>query len=207
MRLFAERRKLHIPSIVDRRKRSEVADLVDLLAEGQRHSWRREGTHVVRRREDGDAKPVVLDRVPALSDLMTANNSRDLVDLRPSPRHVRPEANPNSLRSPTSSALSHTARMTKTHPLARPSSRHILRIRPQHLAHEPIVPRLLLPDPIDLFDIREQDVLATEEASVDDKVSLDAAEEGGVLGVGSGVGAGRFAGGDEGCERDWEVRR
>lgn len=62
--------------------------------------------------------------------------------------------------------------------------------------------RLLLPHSINLLDIGQEDVLATEEAAVDDKVPLDAAEEGRVLGVGSGVEAGRLAGGDEGCERD-----
>jgi hypothetical protein len=110
----------------------------------------------------------VLDRIPVLPDLVTTNDSRHLIRLAPPLGHIRSEPNPD----PT---------------FTRPSPRCVLRIRPQELAHESLLPGLF-PVPVDLFHVIQRDAVLGEQTAVDDKVSFLAVwrEDGGLRSFGFG---------------------
>lgn len=100
MRLLRERCELHISSVVDSSESSEVSDLVDLRERGQvsaEQGARSDSPHIVRSREDGDAQSFMLDRVSTLSDLMRANDGRNLVLLCPPASHVGSKSDSDAL--------------------------------------------------------------------------------------------------------------
>lgn len=107
---------------------------------GVRSDRTRAATHIVRRGKDGDQPPVVLDAVPTLPDLVRADHGRDLVQLGPATSHVRsePESDPSLRRSATVG---------------------VLRVGPQHLAHEAFLSRLFERHPRNLADVVERDAV------------------------------------------------
>ena len=127
----------------------------------------------------------MLDRVAALSYLVRPDDGGDIIPLRPSPRYVWSKTDSDSLFAncqSTAFASTTVGRRErgdeKTHPLGRSTTTSILRISPEHLAHQPIVTRLPLLHPINRLDLRQQHLLPTEQSTVYDEEPFDAVEEG-----------------------------
>lgn len=94
----------------------------------------------------------MFNRIPVLSDFMTSNHRRHMVQVTPPLGHIRPKPNPD----PT---------VTRSSPGQR------LRVRPQELVHQPDLTRLSA-IPVNLFHIVEGDTVFTKQSTVDDKVSF-----------------------------------
>lgn len=134
--------------------------------------------------EGGDAKAVVLDSIAVLAHLVRADDGSDLVELAPAARNVGTEAE------------AHAA-------LGRTAAGRVLRVRPQKLAHEPLLTRLTAV-PVNLGNLlQKHTVLADGRAAVHHKVALvpRGAKDGWLRALGLEVGGGE-AGGKQCRERD-----
>lgn len=191
---------------------------------------RRRGlTHVVRRAKHRDEQPSMLDAVPALAHLVRANDGRHLVLLGPGTRNVgsEPEADA-ALRGTAAGGVLCGQRGSATRAYAErerrqrgalggrscaeaasasvSTRRSCCRLEdrardvPEHLAHEPLLPRLLDLHARDRPHVIQRHVVLAEEPSVHDEEALDALVQGRVGRVGRRVDPRGLGGGDERCE-------
>jgi len=95
---------------------------------------------IMRCREHRDTAAIVLDFIPLHPDLMRADNSIQTICLAEPLRDIRSKLQTNT-------------------PLRWPPPRLRLRIRPQHLHHQPRLPRLPLLKPIQFPNIRQRNII------------------------------------------------